>query len=219
MPQFDPEAFGRAIAEMVEARCAPLVRELAALRERVAGIKDGAPGPQGPAGEKGDAGPQGPAGANGADGKDGAGIADLMIDRDGALVATFTDGRMKSLGVVVGRDGKDGRDFGGLDALSLEYDAESHEVIMTAKACERTTTLRYPAGGIRAKGYWRDGCVAKAADAWVCEGQLYIATRDTTERPASSSSAWIIAARRGRDGERGVKGDSAAPPQPIKVSR
>ncbi|WP_297830583.1 hypothetical protein [Thermomonas sp.] len=216
MPQFDPEAFGRAMAEMVESRCAPLVREIAGLRERVAAIKDGAPGAQGPAGEKGDAGPQG---VNGADGKDGAGIADLMIDRDGALVATFTDGRMKSLGVVVGRDGKDGRDFGGLDALTLEYDAEAHEVIMAAKAGERAATLRYPAGGIRAKGYWREGCTAKAADAWVCEGQLYIAMRDTTERPASSSQSWIIAARRGRDGERGAKGDSATPPQPIKVSR
>jgi hypothetical protein len=47
-------------------------------------------------------------GADGKDGADGAGIADLLIDRDGCLVCTMTDGRMKSLGIVIGKDGMDG---------------------------------------------------------------------------------------------------------------
>lgn len=40
------------------------------------------------------------------DGEDGAGVADAMIDRDGNLTLTFTDGRMKSLGRVNGEDGQ-----------------------------------------------------------------------------------------------------------------
>ena len=39
--------------------------------------------------------------------KDGCGIKELLIDREGALVATMDDGRLKSLGVVVGRNGAD----------------------------------------------------------------------------------------------------------------
>src|SRR5690606_21509906 len=55
-------------------------------------------------------------------GKDGAGIADLLIDRDGNLVATFTDGRMKSLGVVVGKDGAPGRDGADLTEIGMDFD-------------------------------------------------------------------------------------------------
>jgi hypothetical protein len=49
-------------------------------------------------------------GLDGKDGADGAGIADLLIDREGALVCTMTDGRMKSLGIIVGKDGEPGTD-------------------------------------------------------------------------------------------------------------
>jgi hypothetical protein len=56
-----------------------------------------------PAGEKG------MDGKDGADGKDGVGLAGALIDRDGSLVVTLTNGEVKSLGSVVGKDGADGR--------------------------------------------------------------------------------------------------------------
>ncbi len=43
--------------------------------------------------------------------QDGVGLADALIDRDHVLVLTMTDGRAKSLGRVVGRDGKDAEPF------------------------------------------------------------------------------------------------------------
>jgi integrin beta 3 len=85
----DPELIRTLVAEAFASLPAP------------ADGKDGADGRDGIDGKDG---------SDGLNGKDGAGIADLLIDREGNLVATMTDGRMKVLGIVVGRDGKDGSD-------------------------------------------------------------------------------------------------------------
>lgn len=159
-------------------------------------------------------------GAPGEKGADGAGIADLLTDREGALIATFTDGRMKNLGIIVGKDGRDGvdgKDGIGLEAFELEYLPETHEVTIKASCAGRVKELRYSAGGIRPAGYWRDGTSAKAGEAWVHDGSLWIATKDTQSKPETKGADWIIAARRGRDGERGQKGQDGAPPAPIKL--
>lgn len=173
--------------------------------------KDGRDGKDGERGEKGDPG------------ADGAGIADTLIDRGGALVVTYTDGRVKSLGQVVGgdgRDGKDGRDGVdgiGFDSFELEYLPETHEIAVKASAAGRAKEIRYPAGGIRPAGYWREGTKARAGDAWVHDGSGWVALRDTESKPSSKSDDWILMARRGRDGERGPKGGSGAPDAPVKL--
>lgn len=171
-------------------------------------------------GQTGRDGTDGRDGKDGAKGADGAGIADLLIDRDGVLVATFTDGRMKNLGHIVGKDGKDGAnglDGVSFDAFELEYLPETHEVCVKASCSGRTKELRYPAGGIRPCGYWREGTKAKAGDAWVHDGSLWIARADSAAKPETKSADWLIAARRGRDGERGEKGANASPVTPIKL--
>lgn len=147
-------------------------------------------------------------------GKDGLGLAGAMIDRDGALQITLTNGETKSLGRVVGKDGADGISF---DAFELEYLPESHEMAVKATVGARTKELRYPAGGIRPAGYWRDGTKAKAAEAWVHDGSTWIAARDTVSKPESKGADWIIAARKGRDGETTVKTINAGPAIPIKL--
>lgn len=168
-------------------------------------------------------GTDGKDGKDGQKGADGAGIADLLTDRDGALVATFTDGRMKNLGVIVGKDGrdgvdgKDGADGLGLDAFELEYLSDTHEICVKAMCAGRVKELRYPAGGIHGKGYWRDGIKAAANEAWTHDGCMWIATKATAAKPEASSPDWFLAARKGRDGERGAKGQDAVPPAPIKL--
>lgn len=170
--------------------------------------KDGVDGKDGEKGEKGD---------------DGAGIADLMIDRDGELVATFTDGRMKNLGRVVGKDGDDGKDGQngtdgiGLESFDIEYLPESHEVCIRAACGGRSKEIRYPAGGISPGGYWRDGKQAKSGQAWTHGGSLWIALKDTKSSPSPQSEDWVLAARKGRDGERGERGRDAVPPSPINL--
>lgn len=173
--------------------------------------KDGAPGKDG---ERG---------APGENGADGLGLAGAMIDRDGALLVTLTNGTVKSLGVVVGKDGtsgadgKDGTDGISLDSFEMDYLEETHEVRIKAACAGRTKELRYPAGGIRPAGYWREGTNAKACEAWVHGGSLWIATKDTSAKPETSTKDWFIAARKGRDGESIVKTVQAGPPAPIKL--
>lgn len=72
----------------------------------------GEKGPQGEKGDKGDAGARGERGDIGPAGRDGDGVADGFIDAKGELVLTFSNGKTKSIGRVVGRDGADGKDAG-----------------------------------------------------------------------------------------------------------
>jgi hypothetical protein len=167
----------------------------------------GAPGPQGERGEKGEAG------------QDGVGVADALIDRDGALVLTMSDGRAKSLGVVVGRDGAAGAN--GRDGLSMadvvrEYDSERHEVVERWTAAGEAKELRYPAGGIRPGGFYREGMKCHALQAVTHDGALWIAKRDTTAKPClENADDWQLAARKGRDGRDGK--DGKPPPGPVAL--
>lgn len=190
-----------AIKEVSERSETMVKAAIAAIPQPVNG-KDGIDGKDGLRGEKG---------------ADGLGLAGAMIDRDGALQITMTNGEVKSLGRVVGVDGADGKDGLSLDGFELEYLPESHEIAVKATAGGRTKELRYPAGGIRPGGYWREGTKAAANEAWVHDGSLWIATKSTSSKPESRSEDWIIAARKGRDGERGAKGVDGTPPAPIKL--
>lgn len=173
--------------------------------------KDGIDGKDGAMGERGEKG------------ADGIGLAGAMLDREGALLVTLTNGEVKSLGVVVGKDGshgangKDGLDGISLDAFEMDYLEETHEVRVKASCAGRTKELRYPAGGLRPAGYWREGAKAKACETWVHDGSLWIAVKDTPSKPQTGSDDWIIAARKGRDGESIVKTVNAGPAAPIKL--
>lgn len=156
-------------------------------------------------GEKGD---------KGEDGKDGIGLAGALIDRNGELVVTLANGEAKSLGQVVGRDGthgRDGKDGAGLVDLVRSYDEERHEIVERWGEKE----LRYPAGGIRPGGYWREGTKAVAAQVWNHAGVAWIAKRDTSDKPMRESPDWEIFANKGRDGMNGA--DGKAPPAPVKL--
>lgn len=176
-----------------------------------------------PAPADGKDGRDGKDGAPGEKGADGAGIADLLTDRDGALVATFTDGRMKSLGVIVGKDGRDGRDGEkgapgqdgrdglGFDDLAVEYDGE------------KTITLKMQRGDVVKeasivlpinidRGIFKEGQNYTAGDSVTWGGSYWIAQRDTGAKPDSADSGWRLAVKKGRDGKDGRNGiDKTAP--------
>lgn len=171
-------------------------------------------------GKDGIDGKDGEDGARGEKGADGLGLAGAMIDRDNNLQITLTNGEVKNLGVVVGKDGRDGQD--GKDGISfesfeMEYIPETHEIGIKAVAGGRVKELRFPAGGIRHGGYWRDGVKSLAAQTWTHGGTVYIAKRDTSAKPQNGHEDWEVFARGGRDGERGPKGGDGTPPAPIKL--
>lgn len=146
--------------------------------------------------------------------KDGIGVAGAMIDRDGNLNLTLTNGEVKNLGRVEGKDGVDGIS---LDAFEMEYLPETHEIALKAVCAGRVKELRYPAGGIRPAGYWRDGSKAKAGDVWTRNGSMWIAKRDTSAGPEPKSEDWYMAVQKGRDGESIVKTVREGPEPPIKL--
>ena len=65
----------------------------------------GDPGEQGPKGDKGDTGEQGIQGEQGLKGNDGIGIQAAVVDDEGYLVITYTDGDIDKLGPIKGADG------------------------------------------------------------------------------------------------------------------
>lgn len=172
------------------------------------------PGKDGRDGRDGEDGARGEKGEPGAAGKDGAGVAELLIDRQGCLVATMTDGRMKELGVVVGKDGAPGRDGADFSEASIEYDGE------------RTITIRGKGGLITKRvpvpidrGYWSQGASAEKGDVFTENGCVWIALRDTKAKPCHENAAdWRLMVRKGRDGIDGRNGRDLGPAPPVKLS-
>lgn len=158
---------------------------------------------------------------DGQDGKRGLGVSGAMIDREGSLLLTFEDGQIKSLGRVVGKDGEDGKkgeDGVSFDTFELEYDPDANEMIVSARVGERKQILRHPVSGLNARGYWRDGIKAKTGEGYSLDGSLYIAQRDTGARPSGVSPDWVLAARKGKDGENGKSAPGLDKSVSLKVS-
>lgn len=152
--------------------------------------RDGIAGRDGRDGADGLPGKDGAPGARGEKGERGEGVKDAIIDNAGCLILTFTDGSTKSLGRVVGESFSD---------FAIEYLPDTHEIAMRATCAGVTKSLRYPAGGIRALGYWREGKSAKAGEAVSLGGCLYIARCDTKSKPSYDNPDWFLAVQRGRD--------------------
>lgn len=134
---------------------------------------------------------KGEPGRDGKDGERGAGVASLLIDSSGVLHAIYSDGEDKALGQVVGQS---------LADFEMRYLDETHEIEIEASCAGVKKSLRYPAGGMRAKGYWREGVEAQAGDVYACGGNSWVAKTATKARPDYKSGDWIVLAQRGRDG-------------------
>lgn len=168
----------------------------------------------------GERGPAGEDGAKGEAGADGVGLAGAVIDRDGNLIVTKTNGDAVPLGCVVGKDGrngKDGADGLGFDDLDVEYDGERTFTFKWQRGdVVKTKSFHVPT--VIDRGYWREGTKAQAGDAMTHEGTLWIATKDTDAKPCRESDAWRIGARKGRDGLQGPPGKAFEQPQPVKLA-
>lgn len=181
--------------------------------EAVAYMKENPPAD----GEDGEPGRDGEPGKKGDPGKDGAGIADLLIDRDGNLTATFTDGRMKSLGLVVGKDGapgRDGSDGADLTEIGMDFDGER---TVTVKGRTGEVTKRVPVPLWR--GYWSQDVVAEKSDILTHNGTAYIAIVDNPKCEPGVGKydhEWKVFTRKGRDGKDGRNGIDKTAPVKVK---
>lgn len=183
------------IAEEVEKAVAPLNARIAELESR-----EPQQGPPGERGADGTPGAPGERGLDGTDGKDGAGIADLLRDHEGNLVATFTDGRLKNLGPIQGKDGKDGRDGFQLEDFDCRVldDDRTIELAFKAGDHEHVATLRWPT--VIDRGVYRAEQTYERGDAVTWAGSLWIAQKETAAKPDGGED-WRLAVKRGRDGK------------------
>ena len=172
------------------------------------------------AGKDGEPGAKGDPGKDGEKGMDGAGIADLLIDRDGNLTATFTDGRMKSLGVVTGKDGlpgQDGRDGADLTEIGMDFDGE-RTVTIKGRTGEVTKRLPVPLW----RGYWSPGSAAETGDILTHNGTAYIAIVDNPKGEPGVGKydhEWKVFARKGTDGKHGRNGIDKTKPVDLKPKK
>lgn len=157
------------------------------------------------------------------DGRDGAGVTGALIDRENRLVLTLSDGSMRELGVVVGRDAdmealaalivaeigklpkpRDGIDGVGFDDIEVIHDGEREFIIRFVRG-EQVREFRFVIPVVLDRGVWREGAFARG-DGVTWAGSYWIAQRDTEAKPETNSD-WRLSAKRGRDGRHteGVK--------------
>lgn len=153
---------------------------------------------------------------DGKDGRDGVGVAGAFIDRSGELTVTLSDGATKSLGLIVGADGKpgepgkdgesgrDGADGLGFEDMSIEHDGERGFVLRFERG-EIKKEFPFSIPSVIDRGVWREGQYQKG-DGATWAGSFFIAQRDTTDKP-ETSDAWRLSVKRGRDGKDGKPGE------------
>lgn len=159
--------------------------------------RDGVDGKDGAAGEKGIDG------RNGSDGADGIGVAGALIDRDGILNLTLTNGEVRALGRVEGRDGKDGergvQGFG-LDDFATDWRPEEKVLVLSWDAGDTRYSHELFVPYLRDAGVWVEGSAYLKGDCVTWAGSLWTAQDDTSEKP-ETGKGWRLAVKRGRDGK------------------
>lgn len=151
--------------------------------------------------------------------KDGVGLAGALINREGQLVVTMSDGKAVTLGVVVGQDvdmdivraviksefdawpkPKDGQDGVGFDDMAL-VDVDG-DLFLRFTRGHVVKDFYLPVTTDR--GVWTERAYRKgAAVSW--GGQTFIAQRDAlpSEKPMVSppGDPWRMSVKKGRDGD------------------
>lgn len=175
-------------------------------------------------------------GADGRDGADGIGAAAALIDQDGSLVMTMTDGSVHRLGRVVGRDvdmhevkdlvssavaalpvPKDGRDGLGFDDLDVQFDGQ-RKITLSFVRGEQTKSFDIVLPHMVYRGVWSKSdphyvpgdVVTWGGSAWVCTG--------TNDVQPGNGDGWQLAVKRGRDAGAPVVAKERPPQGPVKAA-
>lgn len=146
-------------------------------------------------GEKGDQGLPGTAGA------DGRGWAKSFIDRDGNLIATFSDGSSDNLGPIIGKDGAPGRDGFELEDYDEWFEDDGRTLVRRYVRGEDYKEFRHQTALPVDRGVFKSGQTYQRGDTVTWGGSLWIAQVETGMKPDATDSGWRLAVRKGRDGK------------------
>lgn len=174
----------------------------ALVEEAVAALPPAEKGEPGPEGPQGPVGEKGADGRDGKDGRDGVGLADALIDADGRLVLTMTDGTTKALGVVKGADGRDGepgKTFTLDDFEVVPMDERTIKMGFVYGEVMHSFELEFPVPIYR--GRFQIGEKYARGDLATWGGHLWHCDEDRGKKPDEPESGWTLAVKRGRDGK------------------
>ena len=125
-------------------------------------------------------------------GRDGAGVVEVKQNADGELIVKLSNGETINAGKVRGEDGL------GFEDMSVDWDGE-RELTFSFTRDGRSEVTRLTIPAIIYRGIWREGPFQRG-DSVTWGGSLWIAQRDTEDKP-ETSDAWKLSAKRGRDGK------------------
>lgn len=145
------------------------------------------------------------------DGRDGVGLAGAVIDREGKLLVTLSNGNVHEVGQVVGKDGapgtagKDGRDGFSLDDLNVEWiDERTMRLSLKAGDVVKTAEKTFPV--VLDRGAFDSGVTYRSGDSVSYGGSIWIARKDEPAGAPREGADWRVAVRKGRDGKDGKDG-------------
>lgn len=195
--------------------------QISAAVERYLAGNPPAAGADGRDGKDGADGQPGAKGEDGRDGADGVGLAGAVIDRAGELNVTLTNGQVRNLGPVVGRDGRDGvngdRGDAGFSLTDFDTDWRPEEKVLVLRwdAGETSYSHELFVPYVRDMGVWGEGKSYLKGDGVTWAGSFWIAQDDTTDKP-DVGKGWRLAVKRGRDGK-DFAGPAAQAKIPVKI--
>lgn len=135
--------------------------------------------------------------------KGGVGMAGAVIDRDGHLVLTLSDGTSQDLGLVVGKDAepaRDGADGLGFEDMEEELADDGRTIVRRYRRGDLVKEFRHSVAVVLDRGVYKAGQEYEPGDAVTFGGSLWIAQAKTSERP-EGGDAWRLAVKKGRDGK------------------
>lgn len=140
-------------------------------------------------------------------------VTGAVIDRDGNLVLTRSDGTTQTLGAVVGKDGRDGKDG---ERGEPGFSLESFEVLQNEDG--RTIELKFEGGDMSYtrelelplviyRGVYKDDETYAVGDMVTWGGSVWHCTAAEAGKPGEDTTGWVLAVKKGRDGRDGKDGE------------
>lgn len=129
-------------------------------------------------------------------------IVHALIDREGNLVITLSNGEVKSLGIVVGLDGDKGIDGLGFDDLSEELADDGRTIIRRYIRGDEVKEFRHTFPVVLDQGVYKSEQEYVAGDGVTWAGSFWIAQKATAEKPGVGDG-WRLAVKSGRAGRDG----------------
>ncbi|WP_051469627.1 hypothetical protein [Chelativorans sp. J32] len=147
--------------------------------------------------------------------KDAVSVTSAVIDRNGSLILTMSDGSTKDIGQVVGKDGEPGVDGLGFDDMTEELADDGRTIVRRYQRGDQVKEFRHTMAVVLDRGVYKAGSTYQAGDGVTYGGSFWIAQEETAEKP-DSGKGWRLAVKRGRDGKNALEAPARLK-EPIRV--